>query len=91
MQSMRVLLLILLTGCIEVMGVPEKGEYTVRVDADGCPVPAPIVNDPNQPPLTLPPWCPYQVIQPDGTIITITPVGGKTVPPTPVPPPTEGQ
>ena len=70
-------LALLLTSCIEVTGVPEEGRYTFRIDADGCPVPAPIINDMDQPPSTLPAWCPYQVRQPDGTLVTVTPLASK--------------
>lgn len=76
-------LALLLTSCIEVTGVPEEGRYTFRLDADGCPVPAPIVNDMEQPPSTLPAWCPYQVRQPDGTLVTVTPLGGPDTPDVP--------
>lgn len=73
----KLLLLALLTGCIDVTGVPEHGSYEFKLSPPDCPVPAPVVNDVNQLPSTFPLGCPYLVRLPDGTLETRTFGGTK--------------
>lgn len=65
---MRALLLLPLAACIDIVGIPEQGVY--RLLGPDCVVPAPIVNDMAQLPSTFPLGCPYQVRQPDGSLVT---------------------
>lgn len=84
-------LLVLLTGCIEIVGVPENVRIEHVLVPPECPVPAPVVNDMNQLPSSYPLGCPYQIEHPDGTRTTHTfegfdpPTSPDTLPTLPLP------
>lgn len=66
MRLIRVGVLALLGACVDTTGV-----YRVEVELPDCPVPAPIINDMNQPPSRIAWGCPYQVRLADSTLITV--------------------
>lgn len=65
----RVILLLmfvlLVVACVDTTGV-----YRVEFDEVACPVPAPVINDP-QPPSSIALGCPYQVRLADSSLVTV--------------------
>lgn len=60
---MRALMLLALIACVDTTGV-------YRLEVPDCPVPAPVINDP-QPPSHIALGCPYQVRLADSSLVTV--------------------
>lgn len=61
--ALLLFLVVIFAACVDTTGV-------YRLELPPCPVPAPVINDP-QPPSTLAWGCPYQVRLADSSLITV--------------------